>query len=137
MNKTLEIPKELSIKEGLLYKSLMNALEGNLERKWKLSRTQDLLGKKVTDAMSGEIKVSFEKVARLDKAFRADSVVVEKEEELSVDEKKKVVVVEKEEPRVTKGMLLKKSSDLDLEIRVAKEKQEKIEWMLKEFFTTK
>lgn len=125
MNNNLEIPKELGIKEGLLYKSLMRNPADNLEKRWKLSKTQDLLGRKKTDGMSGEVKVTFSKEKRLDVAFRTDSVGRKAE---AVD-KGKV-----DENIVTKEMLLKKSSDLDMDIRVAEEKKQMIEWMLKEFF---
>lgn len=122
MNNNLEIPKELGVKESLLYRSLMNASEGNLEKKWKLSKTQNLVGKKVTNSMSGEIRVSFSKEKRLDVAFRADA------ESLVLDKKKEEPVV------ITREDLVRRRANLDMDIDVIRRKKEMVDMMLKEFF---
>lgn len=142
MNNQVSIPEGLGVKERLMYKVMMNNPADNLEKRWKLSKTQDLLAVKQTNSMSGEIKVDFSKVARLDVAFRADAVV-DKEEKLVVEKEGK----DEHEP-VTKEMLLKKRTDLDLDYKVAEQKKSKAEMdiavirkkvsavdlMIKEFF---
>lgn len=128
MNNQVTIPKELGVKEGLLYKSLMNASEGNLEKRWKLSKTQDLVGKKSTNNMTGEVKVTFDKAKRLDVAFRTD-IVGRKAESVAVDKEKKV-----DENVVTKEMVLKKMVDLDTYGKVIEKKKEVLQMILDEFF---
>lgn len=43
MNNQVSIPEGLGVKERLMYKVMMNNPADNLEKRWKLSETQDLL----------------------------------------------------------------------------------------------
>lgn len=123
MNNLVSMPEGLGVKERLMYRAIMNDPAGNLEKRWRYNKTQDLVGIKKTDSMSGEVKVSFDKAKRLDIAFRADAVV---------DKEKKVEAVD--ENIVTKEMLIRKRLDLDMDIQIAEKKKAMVEMMLKEFF---
>lgn len=83
--------------------------------------------------MSGEVKVDFSKVARLDVAFRAD-VVGKKAEAV---EKEESLVVDKDEQVITKAMILKKITNLDLDIKIVEEKKKVLQIFMDEFFPKK
>jgi len=56
--------KRMNKKELALYHVLMKAEEANLEKRWRLNKTLDLLGKKKT-LRNGEVRIDFENKPRL------------------------------------------------------------------------
>lgn len=126
MNNKVSIPEGLGVKEKLMYRAMMNDERDNLEKRWRYNKTQDLLGTKLTDPMSGEIKVTFDKAKKLDVAFKTD-LVGKKAESVEKEKKEEPVVITRED-------LVRRRANLDMDIDVIRKKIAMVDMMLKEFF---
>lgn len=115
------IPKGLNTKQVAMYKALMNCKEDNVEKKWHYNPQQFLVGRKKTNARTGEVKVTFSTEPRILKPLEFLEAVEE-------EEKLKTVI---------EAILKLRIGELEKDIETMKARKKAWKSLLTEYFKNK